>query len=112
MNHDHYTYRVTWSPEDGEHVGLCAEIPVVELACAISGTGAGGNSTGGAQAVSRTAVADMRAAGEHVPEPLAERRYSGHFMVRVPPEVHRALALQAAEENVSLNRLASAKLAA
>ena len=27
MNADHYTYRVTWSPEDGEHVGLCAEFP-------------------------------------------------------------------------------------
>ena len=25
MNIKHYTYRVTWSPEDGEHVGLCAE---------------------------------------------------------------------------------------
>ncbi|VWB54914.1 putative HicB family protein [Burkholderia lata] len=25
MNQDHFTYRVTWSPEDGEHVGLCAE---------------------------------------------------------------------------------------
>jgi predicted RNase H-like HicB family nuclease len=24
---DHYTYRVTWSPEDGEYVGLCAEFP-------------------------------------------------------------------------------------
>ncbi len=22
MKLDHYTYRVTWSPEDGEHVGL------------------------------------------------------------------------------------------
>jgi predicted RNase H-like HicB family nuclease len=27
MKPDHYTYRVTWSPEDGEHVGLCAEFP-------------------------------------------------------------------------------------
>src|SRR5450830_1095471 len=27
MNIKHYTYRVTWSPEDGEHVGLCAEFP-------------------------------------------------------------------------------------
>jgi len=27
MNTKHYTYRVTWSPEDGEHVGLCAELP-------------------------------------------------------------------------------------
>ena len=24
---DHYTYRVTWSVEDGEYVGLCAEFP-------------------------------------------------------------------------------------
>jgi len=25
--HDHYTYRVTWSEEDNEYVGLCAEFP-------------------------------------------------------------------------------------
>ena len=24
---DHYAYRVTWSPGDGEFVGLCAEFP-------------------------------------------------------------------------------------
>ncbi|MDR1351446.1 MAG: type II toxin-antitoxin system HicB family antitoxin [Zoogloeaceae bacterium] len=56
-------------------------------------------------------VQDMRASGETVPELLSERRYSGEFRVRIPPEVHRALALQAAEQHVSLNRLASAKLA-
>lgn len=27
MNRDHYTYRVTWSAEDSEHVGLCVEFP-------------------------------------------------------------------------------------
>ena len=31
-------------------------------------------------------------------------------MVRVPPDVHRKLALQAAESGVSLNRIASSKL--
>jgi predicted HicB family RNase H-like nuclease len=56
------------------------------------------------------AVADMRAAGESLPEPLALRHYSGKFMVRIPPEVHRRLAIEAAESGVSLNRLASAKL--
>jgi len=25
--HDKYTYRVTWSEEDAEYVGLCAEFP-------------------------------------------------------------------------------------
>jgi predicted HicB family RNase H-like nuclease len=38
--------------------------------------------------------------------------YSGEFRVRIPPQVHRALATEAAEQGVSLNRLASAKLAA
>jgi hypothetical protein len=27
MNIKHYTYRVTWPTEDGEHVALCAEFP-------------------------------------------------------------------------------------
>ena len=37
-------------------------------------------------------------------------KYSGKFMLRVPPEVHRHLAMEAAESGVSLNRIASAKL--
>jgi predicted HicB family RNase H-like nuclease len=41
---------------------------------------------------------------------LAVKRYSGAFRVRIPPDVHRSLAVQAAEQGVSLNRLASAKL--
>ena len=56
-------------------------------------------------------LADMRANGESPPEPLADRTYSGRFMVRVPPETYRALAVQAAEEGVSLNRLVGARLA-
>jgi hypothetical protein len=53
-----------------------------------------------------------RQAGEDIPVPLAEKHYSGEFRVRIPPQVHRALATEAAEQGVSLNRLASAKLAA
>jgi len=51
------------------------------------------------------------ATGEPVPEPLSERRYSGRFLVRVPPALHRALVTEAAEQGVSLNRLVSARLA-
>ena len=106
MNPDHYTYRVTWSPEDGEHVGLCVEFPSLSWLAATPEEAL----LGIRQMVSE-AVADMQSTGETVPEPLAERHYSGEFRVRIPPEVHRALALQAAEQGVSLNRLASAKLA-
>jgi len=57
-------------------------------------------------------VDDLQASGEAAPVPLAEKHYSGEFRVRIPPQLHRALALTAAEEGISLNRLASAKLAA
>jgi predicted HicB family RNase H-like nuclease len=55
-------------------------------------------------------VADLQANEETIPEPLAAKKYSGRFMVRVPPELHRRLALEAAESGVSLNRLVSEKL--
>ncbi|MBP3730221.1 MAG: toxin-antitoxin system HicB family antitoxin [Mailhella sp.] len=100
MDAHKYTYRVTWSAEDEEYVGLCAEFPslswmdksqekafmgIVSLVCGI--------------------VEDMKSNGETVPVPLSERKYSGHFVVRTTPETHRKLAMQAAEAGVSLNRL-------
>jgi len=27
LKNDHFTYRVTWSEEDEEYIGLCAEFP-------------------------------------------------------------------------------------
>ena len=107
MSVDHYTYRVTWSAEDDEHVGLCAEFPSLSWLARTPEA-----ALKGIRQVVSEAVADMKASGETVPVPLAEKHYSGEFRVRIPPEVHRALATQAAEQGVSLNRLASAKLAA
>ncbi|MEO8410165.1 MAG: toxin-antitoxin system HicB family antitoxin [Propionivibrio sp.] len=106
MNVDHYTYRVSWSPEDGEHVALCAEFPSLSWLAATPEA-----ALKGIRQLASDVVADMKASGEAVPVPLAEKHYSGEFRIRIPPEVHRSLALQAAEQGVSLNRLASAKLA-
>ena len=102
---DHYTYRVTWSPEDNEHVGLCAEFPSLSW---LAPTPA--KALAGIQRMVRDSLADMQNTGETPPQPIADRTYSGKFLVRVPPETHRALALAAAEEGVSLNRLISARL--
>ena len=107
MNIQHYTYRVTWSPEDGEHVGLCAEFPSISWLAKTPEA-----ALKGVQKVVAEVVADLQASGESVPDALAERRYSGEFKVRIPSQVHRQLAMMAAEQGVSLNRLASAKLAA
>ena len=106
MSVDHYTYRVTWSSEDGEHVGLCAEFPSLSWLAATPEA-----ALKGIRQVVSEVVADMETSGETIPAPLAEKHYSGEFRVRIPPEVHRSLAMQAAEQGVSLNRLASAKLA-
>jgi len=106
MNIEHYTYRVTWSPEDNEHIGLCAELPSLSWLAATPEEAL----TGIRQLVAEV-IKDMQGNGEIIPEPLSEKRYSGEFRVRIPPEVHRTLAIHAAEQGISLNRLASAKLA-
>lgn len=103
---DQYTYRITWSPDDSEHLGLCVEFPSLSWLAPTPG-----KALSGIQRLVRNVLADMQANGEAPPPPLATRAYSGKFVVRVPPETHRGLALQAAEAGVSLNRLVSARLA-
>lgn len=103
---DHFTYRVSWSEEDGEYVGTCAEFPSLSHLDATPEAALGGIRT-----LVNDAVADMRANGEPVPEPIADQAYSGKFVARIPPELHRMLAIEAAEAGISLNRLVSFRLA-
>jgi predicted RNase H-like HicB family nuclease len=104
---DHFTYRVSWSEEDGEYVGTCAEFPSLSHLDADQEA-----ALRGIRELVGGVIADMRANGEPVPEPLAERTYSGKFQTRIPPELHRMLSIEAAEAHVSLNRLVSLRLAA
>jgi predicted HicB family RNase H-like nuclease len=106
-NIDHYTYRITWSEEDKEYVGLCAEFPSLSwLADSQEAALQGINN------VVAEVISDMESNGEAIPEPLSGRHYSGNFTVRIPPDLHRKLSIQAAEQGISFNRLISAKLAA
>ena len=105
LKDDRYTYRVTWSEDDSEYVELCAEFPSLSW---LSKTPEA--ALKGIRKVVAEIVEDMRKTGEPVPPAIAGKNYSGKFMVRIPPEVHRKLAIQAAESGVSLNRLASSKL--
>ncbi|MBM3264984.1 MAG: type II toxin-antitoxin system HicB family antitoxin [candidate division Zixibacteria bacterium] len=105
IKNDRYTYRVTWSEEDQEYVGLCAEFPSLSWLAASHE-----EALQGIRSVVEQVVLDLTAQGEEVPRAVACKSYSGKFMVRVPPDVHRELAIEAAESGVSLNRLASAKL--
>ena len=105
LKNDRYTYRVTWSEDDNEYVGLCAEFNSLSWLAKTPES-----ALKGIRKVVSDVVKDMQDSGETVPEPISCKRYSGKFMVRVPPEVHRKIAIQAAENGVSLNRLVSSKL--
>ncbi len=106
VNYEHYSYRVIWSSEDEEYVGLCAEFPSLSYLdesriAALNGI----------TDLVKDIVVDMENNGEKVPTPISEKQYSGKFQVRIPPERHRMLAIKAAEQNISLNRYVAHKLA-
>lgn len=105
MNAKQYTYRVLWSEDDQEFVGLCVEFPSLswleqEQDAALHGI---------VRLVEET-VGDMKSNGEAIPEPLALKKYSGRFVVRTTPEIHRELAIRSAEAGVSLNRYVNSRL--
>jgi predicted HicB family RNase H-like nuclease len=104
-NVEKYTYRVIWSEEDQEHVGLVAEFPSLSWLASSQG-----EALNGVTKLVAEVLADMAKAKETPPEPLSLKKYNGNIAVRVPPEQHRELAMEAAEQGVSMNRLISRKL--
>lgn len=104
---DKYTYRVVWSHEDGEHVGLVAEFPSLSWLAKSAP-----DALSGIMRLVASTLREMAKAKEKLPEPLSLQKFSGKFMVRIPPAQHRKLALDAAEQGVSMNRLVSQKLSA
>ena len=61
---DHYTYRVTWSPDDREYAGLCVEFPSLSWLAATAD-----EAFSGIRKLVHEILADMRANGENPPQP-------------------------------------------
>jgi len=102
---DRYTYRISWFEEDKEFVGLCIEFPSLSWVAESQET-----ALKGIRQVVEETIKDMKDSGESPPLPLSSRKFSGKFVVRILPEIHRKLTTEAEEEGISLNRLVSAKL--
>jgi predicted HicB family RNase H-like nuclease len=105
LEKDYYTYRVTWSVDDNEYVGLCAEFPSLSWLAVTQE-----EALRGIRELVADVVVDMKANNEPVPESLSTRDYSGNLSIRIPKDLHRNIAIQAAEANISINRLISYKL--
>lgn len=96
----HYAYRVNWSAEDNEYVATTLEWgPGLswldeDPAKAIDGL----------REVIAESVRDLIEDGQDVPQPLADRDFSGRFNLRVPPQLHADLVFEAAEARISLNQ--------
>jgi predicted HicB family RNase H-like nuclease len=96
---NHYTYRVEWSPQHGEYLGVCLELPFLQESAATAHDAI----TAIMAAVDRR-LAEMREFGDQAPAPLNERRYTGTFVVRTSRELHARLAREAVEQGVSMNQ--------
>lgn len=94
----HYAYRVVWSVEDGEFVATCAEFPSLSWLAADQV-----EALQGLEALVVDVLADLEAQGEELPQPLAERLFSGKLNLRLGPDLHRRVALDAAEAGMSIN---------
>ena len=103
----HYTYRVMWSAEDGEFLATCAEFPSLSWLASSQI-----EALQGLEDLLREVLADLEEQGEQIPQPFAERSYSGRFNLRVGESLHRELAIRAAENGMSLNQYVLRKLSA
>ena len=102
---DKYTYRIEWSDDDQLHIARCLEFPSLA---------AHGETSEKAlkeiEFVVTESIRWIEEDGGVVPEPLGARHYKGNITLRVPPDVHRNLAILSAEQGVSINQLVLSRL--
>ena len=104
---DRYTYRLAWSAKDEEFIATVVEFPSLSW---ISDTREGALS--GLTALVDEVVQDLVAEGEEIPAPWDERKFSGKFNLRLGPDLHKKVALEAAERHESINTFVMKKLGA
>ena len=101
-----YRIVVRWSDEDSSYIAEIPELP----GCMADGASPEAAIKEGKKAA-RLWLEVAKKEKRDIPPPIDRRRYSGKFLVRVPPELHRELDFKAKSQKVSLNRLIAHKLA-
>lgn len=100
-----YAYSIMWSQEDQAYIGRVAEF---------ASLAADGESPDAAlkeiMDLVRFVLEDLAESGEAIPPPFSQRPFSGKLNLRMPEHLHRHLALEAAQQHVSLNQWINHKL--
>ncbi|HEY5234503.1 MAG TPA: toxin-antitoxin system HicB family antitoxin [Verrucomicrobiae bacterium] len=94
----HYSKFVEWSDKDQCFIGRCPEI----MAGGVHGGGEARVYAELCQAVEEM-VELIHADGHAMPGPLGKKDFSGKFVLRVEPAIHRRLAAKALAAGESLN---------
>ena len=101
-----YVKLVEWSDEDHCYIGSAP--PLVGQSC--HGPNEGAVLAELNQIVEEWIIA-LLSQGKPLPAATANKEYSGKFIVRVPPAVHKRVALKAAARGDSLNQFVADTLA-
>jgi predicted RNase H-like HicB family nuclease len=64
LQNDHYSYRIVWSQEDNEYVGLCNEFPSLSWLAATPE-----DALAGIRKIVAETINDMKSNGERIPQP-------------------------------------------
>ena len=100
-----YSYRIDWSDSDNAFVATCLEFPSLS---AIEDS-----REKALKEITKIVFASMEwmlEEGEHIPEPLNLKSFSGKLVLRLTPEKHREVTIKAAENNTSINQYVIQKL--
>ena len=100
-----YSYHIAYNSEDGIYIALCAELPDLM---------AHGNTQEQALKEAKVAVLGalkwLKKEKKDFPKPLCLRDFSGHFRIRMSPEKHRKIAMEASLQKISMNQFIINKL--
>ena len=102
----HYLKLVEWSAEDRCYVGRCPEL----FLGGVHGTDESKVYRELCKVVDDVVAMKTRH-GDPLPAPLSDREFSGKFVLRVHPAIHKQIALRALAEGQSLNAYCAKKLA-
>ncbi len=94
-----YLVTITWSEEDQAYVAEAPELP----GCATHGASVHEASKNIEDAMD-TWFKGAKESGYSIPEPMTTKAYSGKFVTRIDPRIHRQLAIKSTEQGKSLNR--------